>query len=56
VPVFSRVPLGIDVALSLAEADEGPTKKEKENAMKTKSQIKAGAESVGLPNRKGYIR
>jgi hypothetical protein len=28
----------------------------KENAMKTKSQIKAGAESVGLPNRKGYIK
>jgi hypothetical protein len=36
-------------------ANQGPKKKEEESAMKTKSQIKAGATSVGLPTRKSMI-
>jgi hypothetical protein len=47
------MPFGIAVALCNGVFE---TKEERRPTMKTKSQIKAGADSVGLPSRKGYIR
>jgi hypothetical protein len=39
-----------------ARTTSANAERNEENAMKTKSQIKAGAESVALPPRKNYIR